>query len=309
LLDHLQPGDVLIGTRNLFLLSLVARARQCHWLDVGLNSGSMVDYDRLPLARDSTHPWKQGVENLEWELRQRLLAGASRDSDPPPLLRLHAVPDAFAPLELPQLEAVRTGFWCWQDPRWQRWAPPQELVTLLASGLPPLGLVFSSQPLVDPATVIKRHLEVAQRLGRALVVVKGWAFSTAAQSRDPQLAAALRHHDLLAVEPLPLAWLLPHLSAVFVHGGIGTLAEALRAGCQVVIEPFGNDQFLNARLALQHGLALAVHPHRFNPQQVSQALARQLALRPHRLHPSAYAGLPRAAELVCARMGSMGLTE
>lgn len=301
LLAHLQPGDVLIGTRNQYMLSLVARARSCRWLEVGLNCGAMIDYLRLPAARDSTHPWKHGLDQLEAQLRQQLLGSVEDREDPPPLLRLHAVPDAFAPLDYPQVPAVRTGFWCWQDPLWQDWAPPVALERALVTGPPPLGLVFSSQPLLDPRGVLARHLEVAERLGRSLVLVRGWAFRG-----DEQLAPLLDHPALIAVEPLPLSWLLARLSAVFIHGGMGTLAQALRAGCQVVIEPFGNDQFLNARLALQQGLALAVHPHRFDPASVAAALEARGTRTGSVLEPAAFAGLIWAAERIadCLRRSS-----
>lgn len=291
LLDHLQPGDVLVSTRNLFLISLVARARHCLWIEVGLNSGAMIDYERLPMARDSSHPWKLGVDSLEVDLRRRLFGSSDDEQDPPPVLRLHAVPDAFAPLSLPQVPAVRTGFWCWEDPCWQSWTPPASLERLLAGGAPPLGLVFSSQPLHDPRGVLARHLEVAERLECSLVLVKGWAFGS-----EEQLSPLLDHPALVAVEPLPLSWLLPRLSAVFIHGGMGTLAQALRAGCQVVIEPFGNDQFLNARLALQQDLAIAVHPHRFDPDQVAHTLKALLKRPGPALESSAFAGLPQAAQ-------------
>ncbi|MFM7314366.1 MAG: glycosyltransferase [Cyanobium sp.] len=290
LLALLQPGDVLVGTRNLYLLSLVARARSCFWLEVGLHCGAMIDYQHLPAARDSTHPWKRGLDRLERDLRQRLLGDPEDRQDPPPLLRLHAVPDAFAPAAYPQVPAVRTGFWCWDDPRWRNWNPPEALEQLLAADGPPLGLVFSSQPLHDPRAVLARHLEVAERLRRSLVLVRGWAFGD-----EEQLAPLLDHPALTAVAPLPLSWLLPRLSAVFIHGGMGTLAQALRAGCQVVIEPFGNDQFLNARMALQQDLALAVHPHRFDSAEVAGALESCLTGPGSALDPSAFAGLPQAA--------------
>lgn len=301
LLAHLHPGDVLIGTRNLYLLSLVARARGCRWLEVGLNCGSMIDYQRLPAARDSTHPWKLGLDQLERDLRRRLVGDPDDRQDPPPLLRLHAVPDAFAPIGYPQVPAVRTGFWCWEDPLWQGWSPPMDLERALADGPPPLGLVFSSQPLLDPRGVLSRHLEVSERLGRSLVLVRGWAFRN-----DDELAPLLDHPALIAVEPLPLLWLLSRLAVVFVHGGMGTLAQALRAGCQVVIEPFGNDQFLNARLALQQGLALAVHPHRFNPAQVVAALEARGTCSGSGLDPAAFAGLMQAAERIDACLHPRG---
>ncbi len=44
---------------------------------------------------------------------------------------------------------------------------------------------------------------------------------------------------------VPLASLLPRAAALVHHGGIGTTAEALRAGIPQVITPFGWDQFDN----------------------------------------------------------------
>lgn len=298
LLDLLNPDDVLIGTRNLFLLSLVARVRQCRWLEVGLNSGAMIDFSKLATAKDSSHPWKKGLDHLERQLRDHLVQGADSCSDPPPQVRLHAVPDAFAPVDLPQLNAIRTGFWCCQDLRWQGWTPPTGLEQFLLDSPSPLGLVFSSQPLADPIGVLRRHLEVAVRLERRLVLVRGWAFGVEAQAHHPELAALLQHPDLKVVESLPLSWLLPKLAAVFIHGGMGTLAQALQAGCPTVIEPYGHDQFLNARLALQHRLALAVHPHRFEPVQVAQVLQQLLRLPPLRLDAAAFTGLAVALHCV-----------
>jgi rhamnosyltransferase subunit B len=44
---------------------------------------------------------------------------------------------------------------------------------------------------------------------------------------------------------VPFTSLLPHAAALVHHGGIGTTAEALRAGVPQVITPFGWDQFDN----------------------------------------------------------------
>lgn len=290
LVNILRPGDVLVGCRNQYMLSLVAQVCGCQWLEVGLNCGSMIDYKRLPMARDSSHPWKHGLDQLEAQLRQEFLGNSNNQQDPDPLLRLHAVPDMFAAFDYPQVNAIRTGFWCWQDPQWQDWKPPLAVDRALKNEPPPLGLVFSSQPLHNPKKILAQHLEVAELLGLSLILVRGWAFH-----EDKNLGSLIDHPALIILDPLPLPWLLSRLSAVFVHGGIGTLAEAIRADCQVVVEPFGNDQFLNARLALQQGLALAVHPHRFNPTIVAKALMTQVKTRTSMQEPSMFAGLSVAA--------------
>lgn len=68
-------------------------------------------------------------------------------------------------------------------------------------------------------------------------------------------AIFLTHHRAQVPEPLPdsvlwvayapLQGLLPHCAALIHHGGIGTTAEALRAGVPQLVVPFAHDQFDN----------------------------------------------------------------
>ena len=266
----LQGNDVVIGPRNLLFLSLVARARNCRWVQVGLNSGAMIDDAQMGARLNHNHPWKQGIERLEKTLRNHLIGDCNDYEDPPPLLRLHAVPEMFVPRDYPQLPSKRTGFWCWDDPRWEGWTPPKNLKDVLMQMRTPIVLAFSSQPVINPINVILQHLKVAEIMGRMLIVVKGWAFNS--QVLQTKI---LDNSNIIIVDSLPFSWLLTRIHTVFIHGGMGTLAQALRAGCRVVIEPYGNDQFLNALLALEHNLALVVHPHRFDAVEVATALNQQ----------------------------------
>ena len=159
-------------------------------------------------------------------------------------------------------------------------------------------MVFSSQPLYQPVEVLANHLDVAMNLGRRLIVVKGWAYGEESQHRHPELHEIFKHPDLVVVDPIPLNWLFQRTDAVFIHGGMGTLARALQTRCHVVIEPYGNDQFLNARLAIEQNLALAVHPYRFNPVEVADSLRSHLAAETNGLHHQAFEGLSKAASLI-----------
>jgi rhamnosyltransferase subunit B len=58
------------------------------------------------------------------------------------------------------------------------------------------------------------------------------------------------------VASAPYARLFPRARAVVHHGGIGTLAEAMRAGKPMAIVPFANDQYDNARRGQRSGWAL-----------------------------------------------------
>lgn len=298
LIEQLTAGDILIGAKNIYFLSLVAQVSNCQLIEIGLNAGSMIDFSRLAVAKDSKHSWATGLKRLELRLRRRWLQSSDSSFDLVPLLRLHAIPDFLAPRHYPLLDAIRTGFWCYQHPQWNDWKPADSLLLALKGRHSPLGLVFSSQPLDQPVQVLAKHLDVAQRLGRRLAVVKGWAFGEESQLLTSDLVVMLKHPDLIVVDPLPLNWLFQRLDAVFIHGGMGTLARALQARCRTVIEPYGNDQFLNARLAIEHDLALAVHPYRFDSVEVADALRFQLARTQYDLHHDVFEGLPRAVSLI-----------
>jgi rhamnosyltransferase subunit B len=88
---------------------------------------------------------------------------------------------------------------------------------------------------VHAARFFAAAIQACARLGkRAILLTKERA----------QCPAELPAHVLW--QPyVPLASLLPRAAALVHHGGIGTTAEALRAGIPQVITPFGWDQFDN----------------------------------------------------------------
>ena len=100
------------------------------------------------------------------------------------------------------------------------------------------------------------------------------------------------HHPaagLMSVAYTDFGRIFPHCRAVLHHGGIGTLAEALRAGLPQIIRPLAYDQHDNADRLWRLGLGAFFLPHKFKPRKVVQAL--------HRLQTSAEtkARLNRAA--------------
>lgn len=78
---------------------------------------------------------------------------------------------------------------------------------------------------------------------------------------------------------LPFASLLPHARALVHHGGIGSCAQALRAGLPQLIMPMAHDQFDNAACVERLGLGLSIRQARLSPATVAHAL-RTLVARP-----------------------------
>lgn len=72
----------------------------------------------------------------------------------------------------------------------------------------------------------------------------------------PQVGAIPPRADLLWLDRVPFDQVFPHLALVVHHGGIGTMAEALRAGVRQLAVPTAHDQFDNADRMQTAGLGL-----------------------------------------------------
>lgn len=71
---------------------------------------------------------------------------------------------------------------------------------------------------------------------------------------------------------VPLKALLPHVAALVHHGGIGTTAEALRAGTPQLVVPLAHDQFDNAARVVALGAGASLHARRVTPARMASAL-------------------------------------
>ncbi len=76
---------------------------------------------------------------------------------------------------------------------------------------------------------------------------------------------------------VPFRRLLPRVSAIVHHGGIGTCSAALAAGIPQLIAPLAYDQFDNAEVCEKLGVARRVSRHLFTPRRVSRWLRLMLS--------------------------------
>jgi UDP:flavonoid glycosyltransferase YjiC (YdhE family) len=82
--------------------------------------------------------------------------------------------------------------------------------------------------------------------------------------------------DILAVDYAPLSELAPRCAASVVHGGIGTLSNAIRAQKPVVVFPFAHDQFNNGVRLVRHGAGLMHESSRLTAESLAPLLTRCL---------------------------------
>jgi UDP:flavonoid glycosyltransferase YjiC (YdhE family) len=70
--------------------------------------------------------------------------------------------------------------------------------------------------------------------------------------------------------------LFPHAAAIVHHGGIGTMAQALRSGRPQLIVPYFADQIDNAARAARLGVARVCSPRRYREASACRDLNRLL---------------------------------
>jgi len=151
--------------------------------------------------------------------------------------------------------APACGFIFVEDSHWSHWQPTPELERFMETDPSPLVLSFSSLPVQDPRRVVEIHARAAQKLGRRLLIQEGWAgFEREHIPRD------VKEGTILLAGFIPHDWLFSRAAAIICHGGLGTIARALRNGCPLLVEPFGNDQFFNAKRVLELSVGSAMHP-------------------------------------------------
>ena len=145
---------------------------------------------------------------------------------------------------------------------------PDELERFLAAGDAPVVLTPGSGNR-QAARWLDRALAGTRRLGRRAVVL------TAHREQVPEPLGP----DALWQPYVALAALLPRAAALVHHGGIGTTAEALRAGVPQVIVPLAYDQFDNAArvVALGVGARESGGTAGASPRALARTLRRLLA--------------------------------
>jgi sterol 3beta-glucosyltransferase len=173
--------------------------------------------------------------------REEYLLLAPRGSPPRPVKTLYCYSPSVVPTprDWPPA-AVATGYWRGEDGD-ARITP--ELEAFVAAGEPPVYVGFGSSVGPDPIQ-LSRSVDQALRVtGVRAVIATGWG----------GLAGPASNADTFVVEQAPHGWLFPRVAAVVHHGGAGTTAAGLQAGCPSIVCPFQGDQYFWGKAVQQVG--------------------------------------------------------
>uniref|UniRef100_A0A5B7ACA7 Putative sterol 3-beta-glucosyltransferase UGT80B1 isoform X1 n=1 Tax=Davidia involucrata TaxID=16924 RepID=A0A5B7ACA7_DAVIN len=132
-----------------------------------------------------------------------------------------------------------------------KYQPPEEFVQWIQKGPEPIYIGFGSMPLEDPKKTTNIIIEALKNTGQRGIIGRGWGdLGTFPEIPD----------NIFLLEDCPHDWLFPQCSAVVHHGGAGTTASGLRAGCPTTIVPFFGDQFFWGDRIYHKGLGPAPIP-------------------------------------------------
>lgn len=287
-LAAVQGGDLLVSHQLPITAPIVAQQTAVTWVSAVLTPmGFLSAYDpptlaNAPWARGMTalHPAIAGTINrigraitnrwIEPLYRVREELGMPRGGHP--LFEGQHAPARVLALFSRVLgdtqpdyppQTVMTGFPFYDTAPNQRPADP-ELLRFLDAGDPPIVFTLGSAAVWVADDFYAVSIAAAQALGRRALLLVG--------ENVEAMRAGLP--DTIGVfDYAPHRTVMPRAGVIVHQGGIGTTAQALRAGRPTLVVPFGQDQPDNARRVVKLGVARTVSRGQYTRERVTRELS------------------------------------
>ncbi len=140
-----------------------------------------------------------------------------------------------------------------------------DLEAFLAAGPPPLVFTLGTAAVLDAGDFYEQSARAAERLGCRAVLLVG-----ANASNYPH---AHLSQDIFTTAYAPFSTLFPRAALIVHQGGVGTTAQALRAGKPMLIMPYSHDQPDNARRMRRLGVAKTIERRHYQEERAARLIA------------------------------------
>ena len=143
-----------------------------------------------------------------------------------------------------------------------------KLKNFLKSGPPPIVFTLGSSAVMTPGSFFEESILAVRQLKRRAVLLVG-------KNPSPQNLT----DEIMALDYAPYSHVFPHACAIVHQGGIGTTAQALRAGRPTLVMPYSLDQPDNAARVDRLGTSRTIPRKEYAAVRVAKEL-RELLERP-----------------------------
>ncbi len=256
-----------------FVLPVFPMLSKFQWL------GAIANRGLIKMSKVMTKSWAEPIHQLRHELNL------------PPLWGNPFVEDKYSPdlvlamfssiLAQPQpdwpVSTVQTGFPLYDDLQ-DRGELSSKIQEFLQTGDPPIVFTLGSAAVMAPGTFYQESIRAISQLNRRAILLIG--------KNTPPVDLP---KNIIAVNYLPYSQIFARASAIVHQGGIGTTAQALRAGRPTLIMPYSHDQPDNAARVNRLGTSRTIARSQYTASRVAKEL-RQLLDNPQYANKAAEIG-------------------
>lgn len=287
LMDTAKEADLIITGEIVYAARLVAETLGIRWVSTVLppfsffsaydppvlsffpglaklrSFGTTVNRSVLNFAKLATKSWGEPIYQLRKELGLSKLAGNPLvDHKFSPYLVLALFSSVLAkPQPDWAANTVVTGFTFYDDEQNQA-ELSLELQHFLDIGEPPLVFTLGSANVLNPGIFYQESIQAAIQLNLRAVLLMG----------GNPLPKNLPEGNI-AIDYAPYSKLFPRACAIIHQGGIGTTAQALRAGRPTLIMPYTYDQPDNAARVRRLGTSRTILREQYLASRVVKELS------------------------------------
>lgn len=141
-----------------------------------------------------------------------------------------------------------------------------ELEQFLKAGAPPVLFTLGSSAVTNPGTFFEESIAAAKAVKTRAILLTGSLARTELPRSEPE--------GIFITSYLRFSKIMPRTAAIVHQGGIGTTAQALKAGRPMLVVPWAHDQPDNAARLVRLGVARTVPRARYRAQAVARELSQ-----------------------------------
>ena len=221
------------------------------------------------LARFMSRHWPEPIYELRRELGLPRGANPLFDAKHSPHLVLALFSRVLGHEQRDWPPHVKIVGFCFYDANSGDAALPPALEKFMDAGPPPVVFTLGSAAVLTAGNFYEFSARAAIRLGIRAVLLIG---------SDPRNRPRQKLPDTICVaEYAPYSALFSRASMVVHQGGVGTVAQCLRAGKPMLIMPYSHDQPDNARRMRRLKVGSVIQKSNYTPLRVARRLKMMMA--------------------------------